>query len=118
MPNANQFPPVVAYDKQATIASGQTVSGAVDLEGCALVGAFLPATLDGTALTFLACDTAGGTYLPVHDADGDEVTATVAASRYLILDPADFAGVRYLKLEMGTAQSTTDTTITLAVRPV
>lgn len=102
--------------KSATIASGAATSGAVDCGDRRLCGVFLPSTLDGTVLTFTACDTLAGTYLSVRNLAGAAVSITVAASMYVPLDPDIFDGLRFIKLTMGTNQSTTDTVIPLALR--
>jgi hypothetical protein len=109
--------PVAYYAFTATIANGATDSGEIDLAGCTLCGVFLPAEFDGTALKFKAASAAGGTFVAVVDGAGADVSKTCAASKYLPLNPADFAGVRFLKLTAGTAQ-TGDSVLTLAVRPV
>ncbi len=104
-------------DATTTIADSGTVSGEVDLSGCTLCGVFLPSTFDGTTLKFQAATESGGTFVAVVDGAGADVSKTCAASKYLPLNPADFAGVRFLKLVAGTGQ-TGATVLTLAVRPV
>ncbi len=118
MPISTQYQPVLSNDLTAIIASGQTTSGEIDLNGNTLCGLFLPSTFDGSAITFEAAHTSGGTYVAVQDGAGNAVSKTVSASKYITLNPADFAGIRFLRLVAGTAQSATDTVITLAVRPV
>jgi hypothetical protein len=117
MPSVLSSTPVVSYDLTATIANGATVSGGVDLRGSTLCGLFLPAEFDGTAVTFQACATEGGTFVPVQDGAGAAVSKTVAASQYVPLDPATFAGIQFLKVVAGTAQ-TGASVLTLATRPV
>lgn len=99
----------------ATITSGQQDSAAVDLKDFTLCGFFTPAALTGTALSFKACATVGGTYVPVHDAAGTLISKTVAAARYTPLNPEDFAGLRYIKVRSGSAEGA-DRIITLAAR--
>src|SRR4051812_42998184 len=121
MTSSTQYPNRCCYDLTATIASGATLSGAVDLSGCTLVGLFIPATFDGTTLTITACDTKGGTYVSVQQdhTSASAYTITTAASRYVPLDNLDIpAGLQFIKLVAGSSQTTTDTVITLAVRPV
>ena len=97
-----------------TIASGAATSGATqDMADLTLVGIRTPAEFDGTSVTFTCCDTAGGTYLPLHSADGNAYTVTLAASRYTAVDPTRFYGVRFLKLVASGNQATTDTVVTL-----
>lgn len=97
MPNA-----VVEY-LSATIANGQTVSGVVDLKKRSPVGLLLPSALTGTAITFQMSDTLDGTYVAIHSG-GAALSVTVGTSRYVVLDPANFRGVRFLKLVSGSAE--------------
>ena len=89
--------------KPATIATGTAVSDAVDLGSSSLVGLATPAGWTTAVITFqVSID--GTTYFDYETALGAEVTlASTAASRYRALDPADLAGVRYLKVRSGTS---------------
>jgi hypothetical protein len=120
MPSASQYQPLAAYeDVTVTIASSTTVSNAIDLHGASLVGFFLPSTFDGSTISLQAASSLNGTYVAVQDGAGSDYTLTVAASRYIpIPNLAVTAGLRFIKLVTGTAQTTTDTVITLALRPV
>ena len=101
---------------EVTIASSGTVSTAANLLGMRLVGIVTPAALTGTALTFQG-SADGSTYTALYDTAGDAVGATVAADRWVVLDPADFAGIPYIKAVSGSAEAA-ERTITLIVRPV
>src|SRR4051794_8809084 len=121
MPDSTLFSPRCCYDLTATIATSGTTSGAIDLSGCTLVGLFVPATFDGTTLTITASASLTGTYVSVQQdhTSASAYTITTAASRYVGLDNLDLAsGLQFIKLVAGTSQSTTDTVITLVVRPV
>lgn len=124
MPNSYEFQPRVCYNLTATIASGQSTSAAVDLSDCELLGVFLPSTFDGTAIKFQAATSADSTFVTVENgaASPADVTLTASAhSKYVPLAAADrnaLRGVRHLKLVSSSSQSTTDTIITLAVRPL
>lgn len=118
MPESTNFSPNVCFDNTVTITSGQTQSGAVDLDGTTLCGLLLPSTFDGTTITFQTSDTLAGTYVDIQDGTGASASVTCAASKYIALDPLAFAGIRFLKLTAGTSQSTTDTIIILATRPL
>ncbi len=112
-------PPSLAEDASVTVASGQTESGAIDLSGNTLAGIHVPSTFDGTTITLLTAPTLTGTYTAVQDGDGGTFTITTAASRYApIKNLAIVAGIRFLKLQCGSSQTTTDTVFTLSVRPV
>lgn len=112
---SDQFPSTVCYDLTVAIADSGTVSTPADLNGTTLCGVFIPAGLDNTTLAFQACDTIDGTYLSVIDGAGSAISKTVAASRYLPLDPALFLGIRYLRLVTGA--QTGAVTLTLATKP-
>ena len=106
------------FTTTATIANGATESEAVDLGGLELAGIFVPDTFDGTAISVKVAPSLDGTYVTLREADSD-FSVTVAASRYVPIENlALFAGAQYIKLVSGTAQATTDTTLTLALRPL
>lgn len=89
-----------------TIADTESLSGAKSITA-PIVGIETPASLEGTVLTFQACDTVDGTYANVYDAIGTEVQVTISSSRYVALLPSDFiwAKGKYLKVRTGTAGS-------------
>ncbi len=119
MTNEKFYPSNKYYDLTATIASGQTESAALDLNGLELVGFFIPSTFDGTTLSLSTAPAADGIYVAVQDGDGSDFSLTVAASKYVAVSSLGVtAGLQYVKLVAGTTQSTTDTVITLALRPV
>lgn len=86
----------------ATIANGENLSGAVDLGDKTMTGIIMPAAWTAAVLTF-AVSADGVTYNPLYDEYGTEVAETVAAGRAIRLDPAQWAGWRYLKIRSGTA---------------
>lgn len=88
-----------------TVTSGQQTSNeAIDLGKGAVVGFLLPAVVTSTAMTILACDTATGTFLDVYSRDGTQYSITVAANRAVMIPPADLAGIRFIKIKMGSAE--------------
>lgn len=104
----------------ATIASGATgLSAAVHLggpdRGTALVAIQMPATWVAANLTFQAGETQSGTFYNVYAADGTEVVVTASTSRWIILDPADFASVVWIKVRSGTAATPVDQTATRTI---
>lgn len=107
--------------KKVTIASGQTSTDAIDLEGGQLCGIFVPSTFDGTSLALWASQKIDGTYVAVQAAL-DASTAfsiTTTASRYIPLtNLAVIAALEYIKLVAGSSQSSTDTELTLVLRNV
>jgi hypothetical protein len=97
----------------ASIASGQTTSAAISLGGFSLVGILTPAALTGTAFTFtVSAD--GTTYVPLYNSAG-AVSYTVAASRYIAINPVDFYGVKFLKIVSGSSEAATRA-LTLSVK--
>jgi len=87
------------------IANGATESDVIPLNGMGLCGIVLPAAFTSTALTFEACDTASGTYVPVKSTtSGSAISYTVAQGTYAAIDPKDFVGIQFLKIKAGTAE--------------
>lgn len=117
--NVTNYQPNDVYTLTATVASGQTVSGAIDLMGTDLTGIFVPAEFDGTTITLQAATSLAGTYVAVQDGAGNAVTLTTTASRYVpISNLALITGLRYVKLVCGSSQTTTDSVFTIAARPI
>ena len=82
---ASRFPQVVTF----TIAESATTSDAKDMGGCTPAAIVMPSAFTGTAMTFLvAAD--GGAYQALYDEYGTAKSITVAASRTIILSPAEF----------------------------
>jgi hypothetical protein len=101
-----------------TIATSATDSTVIELGELTLVGIYTPSTFDGTALTIAVCDARAGTYVPLTDPDtGASVPIVAAASKYYAIDPVLTLGAQFAKLVAGTAQSTTDTVLTVVVKP-
>lgn len=90
-----------------TIMNAGTVSGSVDLGDKQLVALSIPTSWDGGNLTLQASDTAGGTYLPVYDSSGAQVTIVVGgASRIVSLIGTQLQAVcslRYVKVVAASA---------------
>ncbi len=87
----------------ATIANGQQLSDAVDLQGSRLMAVLLPASLTGTALTFEVSHD-GTNFAPLYKTDGDAVSYTVATSRYVLVEYEHFAAFRFVKVKSGSAE--------------
>jgi hypothetical protein len=89
--------------QNATIAAAGSLSGAVDCgAGLFPVALVLPAVWTAADIT-LQASADGTNYYDVYQSDNTEYTIKAAASRFIILDPADLAGVRYLKVRSGTS---------------
>lgn len=94
--------------------TASATSAEAKLDGSTLCGMFIPAGFVGTSITFTACDTSGGTFLPVHK-DGAALTITVAASMYVALNPNDYAGLKFIKLVSSASETAV---VKLAVRAI
>lgn len=106
------------------IADAASLSAEGDLgANASLVGIITPAGWTTAVLSFQAALASGGTFVDYHNSAGAEVvTGSFVASKWYALDPADFAGIRYIKVRSGTsaaavAQAGGDT-LTLVVRTV
>ena len=93
----------IVYNSLA-IATSQPNSAVITTEGLSLCGILFPAAFTGTTVTFLACDTLGGTYVPVYNSAG-AVSYTVAQGRYVAIDPKDFYGIQFLKIVSGSSEA-------------
>lgn len=91
------------------IASSGTTSAAISTNGLSLVGLLFP-TITSTAVTFTVSSTVGGTYVPLYNASG-AVSYTIASGRWVSINPADFAGVQFFKIVMGTSEGSARTII-------
>ena len=94
----------------ATIANGQSLSGAVDL-GAGSARAFalyVPSVWTGTTTSITFQASADGTnYGELYNDTGTEVTVTVTGvSTFVVFSqPVTWLGIRYLKVRSGTAAS-------------
>lgn len=88
----------------ATILSGQSLSGAVDLGEQRAHRLALPAAWTAAAMTFQTSSD-GLAFNDLYTSDGEYTlsSSVVAASRSIVLDQAVFYGVRWLKLRSGTS---------------
>jgi hypothetical protein len=99
-----------------TVATNATTSAEVDLGGTEIVGIQMPAAFTGTAITFLVSTVSGGTYQPLVDGTGSSVSKTVAASKYVGIDPTLFHGIRFVKIVSGSSEGA-DRVFTIISRP-
>jgi hypothetical protein len=103
----------------ATIANGESLSGAVDLGGRKLVGIVMPASWTAASLTFQASPD-GVTYYNVYDG-ATERAVVVGASYYSMLNIGDWVGCRWIKVRSGTAGSAVnqaaERALTLVIQP-
>ena len=85
----------------APIASGQSISAAINLGGRVPCGFFIPATWTAAGLTFQG-SIDGVTFVDVWDAAA-EVSVAAVVSRYVAVDHATFYGLNYIKVRSGTS---------------
>jgi hypothetical protein len=101
-----------------SIANGQSLSNAIDLKENGLCGLYMPAAWDAADLTLVGATSLSGTYQNVNDKDGTEMLIKAAASRFILLNPADFAGLRFLKLRSGTSGAAVAQTAARTISPM
>lgn len=101
MADKAQFPDNLVVQAVTFTTATSGLAAAVDLYGVRPVALQMPAAwTTGNITAQVSKD--GTTYANLYDRSGTEYTITVTASRYVILDPADFVSVRYIKLRSGT----------------
>lgn len=91
--------------QKVTIGAAANLSGAIDVRDSVVAALVMPAAWDAAAITFAVSDRLDGTYVPLYDDFGTEVSVTVSTSRQVALDTNKFLGVRFLKVRSGTAAS-------------
>ena len=89
--------------KEATIASGASLSGEIDLEGYVLLGIIMPSAWTTADLSFQVSDESGGTFVDLYDDNETEVVVEAAASRGIGVDTfaTTIGAFRYLKVRSG-----------------
>jgi hypothetical protein len=88
----------------STIAVSTKVGTAINLKGKTAVALIMPAAFSGTEITFQG-STDGSTYTDIISSAGATVTITVAASKTVVLDEANFYGVDSIKVLSVTTQA-------------
>lgn len=95
-----------------TIADGATESDVLRVGDYLPCGIKTPSGWTTASITFTVSESEGGTFVPLHDTDGNAVTITsAAASRWYAFAPQDFASTPYLKLVSSVAQAGGDALI-------
>lgn len=121
MPVSADYNPKVCGNLTAVIAISTTTSAEVDLLGTSLAGIHMPSVFQGTTLKFstaLKPEADGGTHVVMQDGAGADYSVTVTTSKYIPVDLAKFAGVRFVKIISGTSESGGARTLGLATRPI
>ncbi len=87
-----------------TIPNAGTFTPTIPLEGNRFpLGIVIPAAFTGTALTFLASPTEGGTPVAVYY-ESTLYSVTVAPDRHVSLNPNAFASVKFLQIVSNLAE--------------
>jgi hypothetical protein len=105
-----------------TIGAGASLSTAVDLGGMVLTRILLPSGWDAADITFQE-SADNSTFYNLYNGSADtEYTIQGAASRSVIIPPADILGLAWLKVRSGTSGAAVNqvdaVTLTLIVRPL
>jgi hypothetical protein len=102
-----------------TITNGQSLSPAVDMGGTTLVSIQMPAAWTAAGIT-LQGSSDGVSFFNIFSSTGVEYALAAAASSFIVLDPVDMLGVRYMKIRSGTAgtpvNQAADRVLTLVTR--
>lgn len=85
-----------------TIASGASLSSAVDLLKYSLVGIQMPGTWTAANLTFQGSYD-GSTFANLYDETQEVTLTSPTASVFIVLDPAKYLSLRSLKVRSGTS---------------
>lgn len=93
----------VANTSVAIAASG-TVSTIINCGGTAPTGILVPSGFTSATLSFAACKTPDGTFLPITNFDGTAFGIAAVASKWIPLQPAMFNSITYLQVTASVTQ--------------
>lgn len=93
----------------ATIGTGTSVSGAVDVHGTNLVGIIAPAGWDAAALT-MQVSVDGSTWFDLFDTSGAEVSIVVTAGKFIGIPATALSGLDFVRLRSGTTAAAVNQT--------
>ena len=112
-----QYVSLVVDTQDVVILSGQSESQPFQPKGTTPTKIYMPASFDGTQLTFLLSSDNGVTYLPYYNVDDVEVIYSVTQGRVYGLATIDLYGVTHMKI-VSDASESADRTLKLVVRGV
>ena len=95
----------VVNNFNAVIASGQTISSAVDFRDTQIAGIYFPSGFSGSTINFLSSVYIDGDYQPINQVDRSSLYSLPVSSGYQPVDLPVFAGVRFLKIQSSSAQN-------------
>lgn len=87
---------------EAVIANGASQTGPLDMHDRVITTIIVPSVWTAANITLLASSTQTGTFSPVYDAAGTELTISAAASRVVVIAPDATRGLKWVKLRSGT----------------
>ena len=96
---------------KVTIPTGATgLSAAFKLGEKRIACIIMPGTWTAANLTFAVCEQVNGTFLPLHDDAGAEISVTAAASRAIGMDAVamELSGMPFVKIRSGTLATPVD----------
>lgn len=98
--------PIRSMTLTGTILNGASLSDEIQLNGVMIEAIIMPAAWTAAGLSFLASALAtanGGIFLPLFDVAGVEITATVDASRRIVLPISLIRSHNFIQLRSGTS---------------
>lgn len=100
-----EYDEVAVGIRRVTILNGASQSNALDIGITEHIGLIMPSAWTSAVITFLVCATADGTFQPLYNQAGTEVSLTVAVDKAYSLETAApmLAPWKYLKARSGTA---------------
>jgi hypothetical protein len=111
----------IVHPQTVTVLDGQSLSEAAIMGNLELCGVVTDSGWNTAALTFQGSYD-NVTYFNIWNGAAELAYAAVAASTWVMFDPAIFLGIPYIKVRSGTGASavnqTGDSVVTLILRPV
>jgi hypothetical protein len=86
------------------ISATETTSTALYMMHKTPVGLYFPDAFTGTSISFEVADP-NDNWRTIADGAGADVTKTVAADKYIPLNPSDFAGVNKIRIVSGSSEA-------------
>ncbi|MFN0183054.1 MAG: hypothetical protein ACKVQR_04460 [Aquabacterium sp.] len=95
--------PIRTMTLTGTILNAASLSDEIVLNGLMVEAIIMPAIWSAAGLSFEAAEASGGTFLPLFDVAGVEITATVDINRRVVMPISLIRGHNVLKLRSGTS---------------
>lgn len=104
-----------SFFADVVIASGASLSDAIDVTGHVIVGLSLP-TIDNAALTFQVAEKSDGTFRNLYDDAGNEVVIPASTGARSVAVPAELVGWSFVKVRSGTSGAAVNQTAERTIR--